>query len=111
MRDRITDPDSRQAVIEIYKMYLSRSGPWPPELIATYEGFNTELHGYMWGLIELTTAGTLQKYDREPDLPKLDAPDTHAESIRHFLDNVDGPRQRYRHCPRLAGIRGSGVLR
>ena len=128
-------PEYQEAVMDFYKMYLSRSDPWPPELMATFEGFNTELYGYMWGPSEFTATGTLRKYNREPDLPKLDLPvlftagrydeatpetvqhfkslipgakiqifeesahltmldepDTYAEAIRSFLNNVDGSR-------------------
>ena len=128
-------PEYQEAVMAFYKMYLSRSDPWPPELMATFEGLNTELYGYMWGPSEFTATGTLKNYNREPDLPKLDLPvlftagrfdeatpetvenfrsmvpgaeiqifedsahltmldepDAYAESIRNFLNKVDGSR-------------------
>ena len=87
--------------MDFYKIYLSRSDPWPPELMATFEGFNTELYGYMWGPSEFTATGTLQKYNREPELQifedsahltMLDEPDTYAEAIRKFLNKVDASR-------------------
>ena len=121
--------------MDYYKIYLSRSDPWSPDLLATFEGFNTNMYGYMWGPSEFTATGTLRNYNREPDLAKLDLPvlftvgrydeaapetvqhfqslvpgaeiqifeesahltmldepDTYAEAIRSFLNNVDGLR-------------------
>jgi proline iminopeptidase len=128
-------PEYQEAVMDYYKIYLSRSDPWSPDLLATFEGFNTNMYGYMWGPSEFTATGTLRNYNREPDLAKLDLPvlftvgrydeatpetvqhfqslvpgaeiqifeesahltmldepDTYAEAIRSFLNNVDGLR-------------------
>ena len=67
-------PEYQEAVMDNYRMYLSRSDPWSLELLATFEYLNAELHGYMWGPSEFTATGTLSQYNREPDLPKLDLP-------------------------------------
>lgn len=92
-------PEYQEAVMDFYKMYLSRSDPWPPELIATFEGFNTELYGYMWGPSEFTATGTLQNYNRELDLPKLDLPvlftagrydEATPETVQHFQSLIPG---------------------
>ena len=92
-------PEYQEAVMEFYKIYLSRSDPWPPELMATFEGFNTELYGYMWGPSEFTANGTLQKYNREPDLPTLDLPvlfttgrydEATPETVKHFQSLIPG---------------------
>lgn len=63
-----------EAVMDFYRLFLSRSDPWPPELMATFEAFNTELYGHMWGPSEFTATGTLQHYNREADLPSLALP-------------------------------------
>ena len=92
-------PAYQEAVMEFYRMYLSRSDPWPPELMATFEGFNTELYGYMWGPSEFTATGTLQNYNREPDLPKLDLPvlftagrydEATPKTVQHFQSLIPG---------------------
>ena len=92
-------PEYQEAVMEFYRMYLSRSDPWPPELVATFEGFNTELYGYMWGPSEFTATGTLRNYNREPDLPKLDLPvlftagrydEATPGTVQHFQSLVPG---------------------
>ena len=92
-------PEYQEAVMEFYRMYLSRSDPWPPELMATFEGFNTELYGYMWGPSEFTATGTLRNYNREPDLPKLDLPvlftagrydEAMPRTVQHFQSLVPG---------------------
>ena len=89
--------------MDYYKLYLSRSDPWSPDLLATFEGFNTELYGYMWGPSEFTATGTLQNYNREPDLPKLDLPvlfttgrydEAMPETVKHFHSLVPGAEMR-----------------
>lgn len=92
-------PEYQEAVMEFYRMYLSRSDPWSPDLLATFEAFNTELYGYMWGPSEFTATGTLRDYNRETDLPKLDLPvlftagrydEATPETVRHFQSLVPG---------------------
>ena len=61
-------PEYQEAVMEYYKLYLSRSDPWSPDLMAAFEGFNTELYGYMWGPSEFTASGILRDYNRESEL-------------------------------------------
>jgi proline iminopeptidase len=96
-------PEYQEAVMDYYKLYLSRSDPWSPDLLATFEGFNTELYGYMWGPSEFTATGTLQNYNREPDLPKLDLPvlfttgrydEAMPETVKHFHSLVPGAEMR-----------------
>jgi proline-specific peptidase len=99
-KEGTTDAEAyQQAVMDFYKMYLSRSDPWPPELMATFEGFNTELYGYMWGPSEFTANGTLRNYNREPDLPKLDLPvlftagrydEATPKTVQHFQSLIPG---------------------
>jgi proline iminopeptidase len=79
--------------MEYYKLYLSRSDPWSPDLMAAFEGFNTELYGYMWGPSEFTASGTLRDYNRESELAQLDLPvlfttgrydEATPETVEHF---------------------------
>lgn len=73
--DGTTDaPEYQEAVMAYYRLYLSRSDPWSPDLVATFEEFNTELYGYMWGPSEFTATGTLRDYNRESELSKIDLP-------------------------------------
>ena len=67
-------PAYQDAVMDYYRLYMSRSDPWSPDLLASLEAFNTELYGYMWGPSEFTATGTLRDYNREADLPNLDIP-------------------------------------
>lgn len=87
------------AVDAYYKLYLSRSDPWPQDLMDTFENFNTELYGYMWGPSEFTATGTLRDYEREADLPKLQLPvlfttgrydEATPETVRHYHSLVPG---------------------
>ena len=73
-RGTTDSPEYQEAVMDYYKMYLSRSEPWSEDLLLAFEGFNTELYGYMWGPSEFTATGTLQGYNREADLPNLKLP-------------------------------------
>jgi proline iminopeptidase len=95
-----TDSEAYQAaVMDFYRMYLSRTDPWPADLLATFEGFNTALYGYMWGPSEFTATGTLRNYDREADLPGLNLPvlftagrydEARPDTVRHFQGLVPG---------------------
>jgi proline iminopeptidase len=92
-------PEYQEAVMDYYKMYLTRSDPWSPDLLAAFEEFNTELYGYMWGPSEFTATGTLQDYNREADLPSLNLPvlfttgrydEATPDTVRHFHSLVPG---------------------
>lgn len=96
-------PEYQEAVMAYYRMYLSRSDPWSPHLLAAFEGFNTELYGYMWGPSEFMATGTLKDYNREADLPKLDLPvlfttgrhdEATPETVQHFQSLVPGAELR-----------------
>lgn len=99
-REGTTDtPEYQEAVMDYYRLYLSRSDPWSPNLLAAFEGFNTELYGYMWGPSEFTASGTLQNYNREADLSKLDLPvlfttgrydEATPETVQYFKNLVPG---------------------
>ena len=67
-------PAYQEAMMEYYRRYLSRSDPWPPELIRAFEELNTEIYGSMWGPSEFAATGSLSAYEREEVLPDLDLP-------------------------------------
>jgi proline iminopeptidase len=86
-------PEYQEAVMEYYKLYLSRSDPWSPDLMAAFEAFNSELYGYMWGPSEFTANGILRDYNRESELAQLDLPvlfttgrydEATPETVEHF---------------------------
>ena len=92
-------PEYQEAVMDYYRIYLSRSDPWSPDLLAAFEGLNTGLYGYMWGPSEFTATGTLKDYNREADLPKLNLPvlfttgrhdGATPETVGHFQSLVPG---------------------
>lgn len=94
-------PEYQEAVMAYYGMYLSRSEPWSPHLMDAFEGFNTDLYGYMWGPSEFTATGTLQDYNREADLPELKLPvlfttgrydEATPETVQHFKSLVPGAK-------------------
>lgn len=73
--DGTTDAvEYQEAVMEYYKLYLSRSDPWSPDLEAAFEAMNPEIYSLMWGPSEFTATGTLRDYNREEDLPQLNIP-------------------------------------
>jgi proline-specific peptidase len=89
----------QEAVMEYYKLYLSRSDPWSPDLLAAFAGLNTEIYGHMWGPSEFTATGTLKDYNREAELPQLNLPvlfttgrydEATPESVEHFQSLVPG---------------------
>lgn len=102
LHERLGTTNSQEyqdAVMDFYKMHLSRSEPWSEDLLHAFEGFNTELYGYMWGPSEFTATGTLRDYNREADLPNLDLPvlftagrydEATPETVRHFQSLVPG---------------------
>ncbi len=91
------DPEYQSATMEYYKLFLSRSDPWSADLLETFENFNTELYGFMWGPSEFTATGTLKDYEREDVLPNLDLPvlftagrydEATPETLKHFHNLV-----------------------
>jgi proline iminopeptidase len=92
-------PEYQEAVMEYYKLYLSRSDPWSPNLLAAFAGLNAEIYGYMWGPSEFTATGTLKDYNREAELTELNLPvlfttgrydEATPESVEHFQSLVPG---------------------
>ena len=95
------DPEYQDAVMEYYKRYLSRSDPWSPDLESTFENFNFEIYGLMWGPSEFTATGSLSAYEREDVLPELDLPvlftagrfdEATPETVEHFQGLVPNSR-------------------
>lgn len=86
-------PEYQEATMEYYRRYLSRSDPWSPDLEATFENFNTEIYGLMWGPSEFTATGSLSNYEREDVLADLQLPilftagrydEATPETVAHF---------------------------
>jgi proline iminopeptidase len=70
-----TDSEEYQAAtMEYYRRHLSRSDPWPADLMKTFENLNEEIYGLMWGPSEFTATGTLRDYERESELGSLSLP-------------------------------------
>lgn len=91
------DPEYQEAVMDYYKLYLSRSDPWSPHLEAAFENFNPDIYGQMWGASEFSASGTLHDYNREDVLPDLKIPvlftagrfdEATPETLEHFHDLV-----------------------
>jgi len=91
----------QEAVMEYYKRYLSRSDPWSPDLETTFENFNWEIYGLMWGPSEFMATGSLKTYERENVLPELDLPvlftagrydEATPETVKHFQSLVPNSR-------------------
>lgn len=91
------DPEYEEATMEYYKRYLSRSYPWSDDLNLTFENFNTEIYGLMWGPSEFTATGTLRNYEREDVLPDIDLPvlfttgrydEATPETVQHYQSLV-----------------------
>ncbi len=90
-------PAYQAAVAEFYARFLTLRGG--PEVDSTFAHFGAELYGYMWGPSEFTANGTLQNYNREPDLPTLDLPvlfttgrydEATPETVMHYQSLVPG---------------------
>jgi len=93
------DPEYQEAVMAFYQRFLSRQDPWSPHLMAAFEGFNTDIYGFMWGPSEFTATGTLKDYNRERELAGLDLPvlfttgrydEATPETVEHFRSLVPG---------------------
>lgn len=88
-------PEYQAATMEYYRRYLSRLDPWPADLEATFESFNADIYGLMWGPSEFTATGTLSTYERERELERLGLPvlytagrydEATPESVERFRD-------------------------
>jgi len=64
----------QEAVMEYYRRYLSRSDPWSSDLETTFENFNTDIYGLMWGPSEFTATGSLKTFEREDVLRNMHLP-------------------------------------
>lgn len=83
----------QEATMEYYRRYLSRSAPWPPDLVKAFDDLNEEVYGFMWGPSEFTATGSLSTYERESELGNLELPilftvgrydEATPESVEHF---------------------------
>jgi proline iminopeptidase len=94
-------PEYQEATMAYYRLYLSRSDPWSPDLGTTFENFNPEIYGQMWGPSEFTATGSLSDYEREDVLPDLNLPvlftagrydEATPQSAEHFQSLVPNSR-------------------
>lgn len=85
----------QEATMEYYRRYLSRSDPWPPDLVEAFENLNEEVYGFMWGPSEFAVTGSLSTYERESELQSLELPilftagrydEATPTSVEHFHD-------------------------
>jgi proline-specific peptidase len=85
--------DYQAATMEYYRLYLSGSDPWSPDLLEAFENLNEKIYGLMWGPSEFTATGTLRDYDRETELGSLNLPvlytagrydEATPESVEHY---------------------------
>jgi proline iminopeptidase len=89
-----TDAQEYQdAVMDYYRLYLTRAETWSPHLEATFDNFNLQIYNLMWGPSEFTASGTLRDYNREDVLPDLQVPvlftagrfdEATPETLAHF---------------------------
>ena len=64
----------QQAMMAYYRLYLSRSDPWPQDIERTFESLNPAIYGFMWGPSEFTATGTLKDFERAEALRELNLP-------------------------------------
>lgn len=93
----------QEATMEYYRNYVLRVDPWPKAARDSFEQFNAEVYGLMWGPSEFTITGTLGDYDREAALPALDLPvlftagrydEATPETTQYYAGLVPGSRVR-----------------
>lgn len=95
------DPAYQAATMEYYRRHLSRSDPWSPDLLKSFEQLNAEIYTYMWGPAEFAATGTLKDFEREDELAGLDLPvlftagrydEATPESVSHYHSLVPGSK-------------------
>ena len=88
-------PEYQEATMAYYRRYLSLSDPWSADLETTFENFNADIYGLMWGPSEFTATGSLSTYERESELDRLDVPvlytagrfdEATPDSVEHYHD-------------------------
>lgn len=74
-RTGATDTDAYHAATDaFYRSYVCRRDPWPPELVAAFEGMGVPVYRTMNGPTEFTITGPLRTVDVTPRLGELDLP-------------------------------------
>lgn len=67
-------PEYQGAVMQFYRLYLSRSDPWPPVLDSTFAQFGYPVYHTMWGPSEFTATGRLKEWDARDRLGGIEIP-------------------------------------
>lgn len=67
-------PEYQAAVMQFYRLYLSRSDPWPPILDSTFSQFGYQVYNTMWGPSEFTATGRLSDWDARDRLGAIQIP-------------------------------------
>lgn len=67
-------PEYQEAVMQFYRLYLSRSDPWPPVLDSTFAQFGYPVYNTMWGPSEFTATGRLKDWDARDRLGGIEIP-------------------------------------
>ena len=67
-------PEYQDAVMEFYRLYLSRSDPWSQHLDSAFATMNAAIYGYMWGPSEFAATGTLEDFDVTDSLSLVTVP-------------------------------------
>lgn len=67
-------PEYEEAVMQFYRLYLSRSDPWPPALDSTFAQFGYPVYHTMWGPSEFTATGLLKDWDARGRLGEIEIP-------------------------------------
>jgi len=72
---RTTGSDAyEKAALVFYSRHLCRMDPWPGYVQRTFEEFNHDCYGTMWGPSEFSITGTLADYDCSERLQEIEVP-------------------------------------
>jgi proline iminopeptidase len=67
-------PEYQGAVMEYYKLYVSRSNPWSADIDSTFTQLGMQVYMTMWGPSEFTATGSLKNYDITNRLHEIEVP-------------------------------------
>ncbi len=63
-----------QAELVWARRHVCRLDPWPDYVMQSFELFNADLYGYLWGPSESLVTGVLKDYEAEPRLSRINVP-------------------------------------
>ena len=69
-----TSPEYQDAVMEFYRLFLSRRDPWSMDTDSTFIQFNPVVYEKTWGPSEFTATGSLKNFERAESLRDLTVP-------------------------------------